>query len=79
MHIDCSIFLCFVTEGNLGRVFNSNQAGESYKDISDEAGTLWVEFWVTKSARFLTDNYIMLMLCAKLYSLRLLEVISQNF
>lgn len=40
MHIDYSIFLCFVTEGNLGRVFNLSQAGESHKDISDEAGTL---------------------------------------
>lgn len=79
MPIDYSILLCFVTGGNLGRVFNLNQAGESYKDISYEVGTLLVEFWVPKSARSHTNNYIMLMLCAKMYSLGLLEVISQNF
>lgn len=42
MHIDESIFFCFVTEGSLGRVFNLKQAGEPYKNITNEVCTLLV-------------------------------------
>lgn len=86
MHVDQSIFLCFVTEGNLGRVFNLNQAGESYKDISNEVGIafFWCNFRVTKSAGFHNLNQSMLMLCPKLQkvqgclksSLRIFQYIS---